>query len=186
MAIDGLEADQWYAPTLEYPRFSVQPVDIDFLRSLRPALDDARSGSAAFAERACDELEDVPWLLETSGHWIFNAVGRAVIDAVAYPGEVLWLPLKLTTPSGVVDDFSILAAGLERGDFLSEEHTTRSNLGIPIRWVLDREKLGDRQVLAVPGFAANNLVMRGSVIRALIDAGARGVVLEPARVVPRQ
>ncbi len=28
--IDGLEADQWYAPTLEYPRFSVQPGDVEF------------------------------------------------------------------------------------------------------------------------------------------------------------
>jgi hypothetical protein len=135
--------------------------------------------------RLCGELEDVPWLLATAGQWMFNAVGRAVIDAVARPGDVLWLPLELTTPSGSFDDFQVLAAARDRGDFLSEEHTTRSNLGIPVRWVLDRAKLGDRQVLAVPGFAGNNLVMRGRVIQALIDVGARGVVLEPARVMPR-
>lgn len=182
---DLIDNDQWYAPTLEYPLYSVQPGDVDFDSALyRAATGRARPGEFPI-RTLCEELEEVPWLLATAGQWMFNATGRTVIDAVAYPGEVLWLPLELATPSGVVDDFQVLAAGREQGDFLSDEHTTRSNLGIPIRWVLDREKLGDRQVLAVPGFAANNLVMRGSVIRALIDAGAKGVILEPARVMPR-
>lgn len=183
---DSIKDDQWYAPGLEYPRFSMQPVDIDFVRAVRRTLRDARAGSFAVVEGACDELEDNPWLQATAGQWMFNAVGRAVIDAVALPGDLLWLPLRLTTPSGVVDDFRLLVAGREHGDFFSEEHTTRSSAGVLIRWVLDRDKLGDRQVLVVPGLAANNLVMRGRLIRDLIEAGSQGVILKPARVVPRQ
>jgi hypothetical protein len=78
----------------------------------------------------------------------------------------------------------VLAPPLEGGDLLSETHTTRGPRGAPIRWVLDREKLGERQLAIVHELTGNGLVMRGRVLQRLLDLGAKGIELRRARVAP--
>jgi hypothetical protein len=182
---DDLAAGVWYLPTLEYPRYSVQPVDVDFGRALYRASTGLPPPVELPIHVLCDELEDVPVLLARAGFFLFSPLGRAVVDDVAIPGDVRWIPVELITPSGAKVGFAVATASLDGGDFLSDTETTRTELGVPIRWVLDRDKVADRRVLAVPGVSSDNLVMRGSVIQALIDAGARGVSAVPARVSPR-
>jgi hypothetical protein len=115
---------------------------------------------------------------------MFNTEARRVIDEVAWPGDVRWLPLLIRTPTGTVEDYQVIAPPIDGGDFLSEPHTTRDPRGAPIRWVLGRDKLGSRQVLMVPGTTGNGLVLRGRVLQQLIDLGAKGIAVEHARVTP--
>jgi hypothetical protein len=119
-----------------------------------------------------DHLAESPWLAATVGYWIFNSVGRAAIDEVAWPGEVRWLHLVIETSSGPVDDYEVIAGPLNGENIPSVTSTARDSLGNPIRWELDRRRLGERQVLMVPGIGVSSLVMRGLVLQRLADMGA--------------
>ncbi len=176
---DALSPDAWYALSLEYPRYSVQPVDVAFGRALYRASTGLPPPVELPIQVFCDEVEDVPVLLARAGFFLFSPVGRALVDDVALPGDVRWIPVVLNTPSGVQPGFAVATASLDDRDFLSDSETVRAESGIPTRWVLDAQKIGDREVLAVPGLASDNLVLRGSVVRALIDAGARGLSARP-------
>jgi hypothetical protein len=185
LEFDDLLADEWYQPEITNPKYGIQPFDIETERRLHRAM----SGGLPFDDeplraKAENELVDSPWL-SAFGRPMFDQQARSLIDQVAWRGDVRWLPLEIQTPSGVVDHYSVAAPSLEGGDYLSEPHTTRDPLGRPIRWVLDRSKLGNRQVFVFPGVSVGGLVMRGHLLRTLLDLGAVGVVVSRARVAPR-
>jgi hypothetical protein len=179
---DEVSLDEWYTLSLEYPRYSVQPVDVDFGRALYRASTGRPPPVELPIQVFCDEVEEVPVLLACAGHFLFSPVGRAVVDDAAFPGDVRWIPVVLNTPSGVQFGSAVATASLDGGDFLSDLVTTRTDGSVLVRRVLDREKLGDRRVLVVPGMRSDSLAMRGSVVKALIDAGARGLSAVPARL----
>jgi hypothetical protein len=162
---DELSRDAWYALSLEYPRYSVQPVDVNFGRALYRASTALPPPVELPIQVFCDEVEDVPVLL-----------------AVALPDDVRWTPVVLNTASGVKGGCAVATASLDGGDFLSDLVTTRTDGSVLVRRLVDREKLGDRRVLVVPGMRSDNLLMRGSVVEALVDAGARGLSAVPARL----
>jgi hypothetical protein len=176
-------ADEWYNPHITNPDFSIRPIDIDFHRLVYRTVTVREPSLELPFRTAADRLADSPWLAPTAGYMMFGPAARAVIDEVAWHGDVRWLPLVIQTPSGEVDDYHIAAPSLEDGDFLNEPRTTRDPRGVPIRWVLDPGKLGDRQVLMVPG-VATGLVMRGRVLQRLVDLGAKGIEIRHARVGP--
>jgi hypothetical protein len=179
---DELSRDAWYALSLEYPRYSVQPVDVNFGRALYRASTALPPPVELPIQVFCDEVEDVPVLLASAGYFLFNPVGRAVVDDVALPDDVRWTPVVLNTASGVKGGCAVATASLDGGDFLSDLVTTRTDGSVLVRRLVDREKLGDRRVLVVPGMRSDNLLMRGSVVEALVDAGARGLSAVPARL----
>lgn len=184
MAPEQLPQMEWYNPEISNPDFSIRPIDLDFRRSVYRASHAIPPPVELPLHTVADRLADSPWLAAAAGYWMFNPDGRAVIDAAAWPGEVRWLPLVIQTPFGPLDDYQILAPPLQGADFLSEPHTTRDSRGKPVRWVLDRDKIGDRQVLMVPGVSIAGLVLRGRILQRLLDLGAKGIVIERARVTP--
>jgi hypothetical protein len=177
-----LDADDWYNPHIINPKFAIQPPDIELNRALyREFHGNSLPLKVPLQTVAERPLAESPWLLG-GGRSIFNSAARAVISSVATPGDVRWLPLVIQTPSGAVDDYQVAAPSPDGPNVLSEAHTTRDPRGAPIRWVLDSRKLGDRQVLMVPGIASAGLIMRGRVLRHLLDLGAKGIDIRPARI----
>lgn len=182
MDTETLAPDDWYNPAITTVEYALDPFDLALSRSLHRAFH-GNPPSVALPLRTFSEgLADSPWLVAVSGCWMFNPAAREVIDEVAWPGDVRWLPLVVETASGVVDAYQVLAPPLVGGDLLSDTHTTRGPSGAPIRWVLDRDKLGDRQLAIVHELTGNGLVMRGRVLQRLLDLGAKGIVIRHARI----
>jgi hypothetical protein len=184
MVLEAVAPNDWYQPDITSPKFGLDPVDLAFERSMyRAMMGHSQKVDWPLRATASNALEDSPWL-HAYGRPMFTSTAREIIDEAAWEGEVRWSPIVIATPAGVIDEYQLAAPALVHPDVLSESHTTRDPIGRPIRWVLDREKLGDRQVLMFPGVSVGGLVMRGRLLQQLLDLGARGVVIQPARVAP--
>ncbi|PKQ25242.1 MAG: hypothetical protein CVT64_11100 [Actinobacteria bacterium HGW-Actinobacteria-4] len=182
LMVDSIWPDEWYNPHILNPEYGIRPIDIDFRRLVYRAFNGRQPPVELPLRTTAERLATSPWLAPAAGYAMFDASARAVIDEVAWNGDVRWLPLVIETPLGEVEEYQIAAQSLDGGDFLYEPRTTRDPRGVPIRWVLDPAKLGDRQVLVVPGVTSAGLVMRGRVLQQLLDLGAKGIEIRHARV----
>ena len=106
---------------------------------------------------------------------------KEILVSQAGPRDsIRWIPATVTAAGGEVLDYWI-AHFATHFDVLDERHTTWGPSGLPIRWVLDREKLEGLSVFHVP--KASGIIVSSSIAEALDAANLTGYRTQVARMV---
>ncbi|NTW41066.1 MAG: hypothetical protein HGA44_14530 [Cellulomonadaceae bacterium] len=113
---------------------------------------------------------------------VFSARTREVIDAhLGRADQVQWLPCELQVGGNTADGGWAVPHFPVVFDVLSEELTTWGPSGLPIRWVLSKNKCQGHSVFALHGVQGQTIVAE-PLLAALLEAGITGIAAEPARV----
>ncbi len=165
-----LDPDGWYQPRITDPEAAVcdlqRPETMEYCRRLYRAVRGSDAGAMVDWPLETRRPVNQDWLLAGAGKHLFSPRAQRLIDEVALPGEVTWIPLTLVTSEGVVTDHAVLASGPARPDIFADAgsgHLPPRHLGA----VLVRAKMGQRQVLGWPGGGGDFLVV-GSVLARLL------------------
>jgi hypothetical protein len=125
-----------------------------------------------------NDRPDVVWALRQVR--LLSPLVRQVFTELAGPRDAIqWIPAQLLDRAGDVFEYWVPHFFVHQ-DVLHDRHTNYGPSGLPIRWVLDRQKLDGLGVFVVPGLSAHYLIHE-RVGRALAAAGATGYTSQRAR-----